>query len=270
MVNNYILLNPWVDGKKKNIYKADNSLDGAKKAYSEISKNFSNNVPEFFITLQQIGSSKDLAKGSNKNYHHFKINEKRSGKNNIKFDLQEIKFNEKDNLYLDYFKKSIYKTILDINNKNKEGGRRRKSSKKSRRKSSKKSRRKSSKKRRDEYDDDDDDDDDDYDDDDDLFDDDDDIIDSILDREEDKIRRNRRRRKRDDYYEDIYDDRRYRNYSEYFGWYYSPYVYNRFLLTDSIYVPTFTVDTTPYVKVASGNNFEISNGKVTVSVQKKP
>ena len=216
MTNNYIMINPWIDGKNKKIYKSDNALDSAKKAYNDMANNFSNNIPSFHITLQKINSSKDIGKGSNNDYYHFKINEQRGGKNNIKFDLQEISFNKKDNLVLEQFKKNIYKTILDINKKNKSGGRRKRSKSKSRR-------------RRDD------------DDDDELFDDEEDIIDDILDKEEDKLRR-RRRRRRDDYYDEIYDEYKYRKYSDYFGWYYSPYVYNRFLVSDRFYVPTFTLD----------------------------
>ena len=77
----------------------------------------------------------------------------------------------------------------------------------------------------------------------------------------------RRRRRTDDYYDEIYDDYQYRKYSNYFGWYYSPYIYNRFLLTDKFYVPRFTIDNTPYIKLSSGPNVVIDSNSKKITIK---
>ena len=70
------------------------------------------------------------------------------------------------------------------------------------------------------------------DDDDDLLDDDDDLLDDFDHNER--------------FYKDIYRNDRYKRYSDYYGWHYSPYLYNHSIYR-SLYVPTFALNARPYL-----------------------
>lgn len=123
--SNYLLINPFILGQEKPIFKAESPLDAANKAYKSLSGNFSNNVPEFIFTLQKLKKKKQLGGGSNKDYSHFMVKEQRS-KNNlkaVKFNIQEINFSNKDNSLLSEFKSDFKEIINDIkNNKKLKGG----------------------------------------------------------------------------------------------------------------------------------------------------
>lgn len=80
MSNNYVLLNPYIQGEFKNTIKADNSVDAGRQFYKAISEHFNNAVPKFYFSIQKGGS------GNGKMYH-FKVAEKRK-KNNVSFTLQ--------------------------------------------------------------------------------------------------------------------------------------------------------------------------------------
>jgi len=47
----------------------------------------------------------------------------------------------------------------------------------------------------------------------------------------------------------IYDYPKYRKRSRFYGWYYSPYLYNRFYTSPHFFVPTFTLNTHPYLYI---------------------
>tara|TARA_A100001015_G_C14756106_1_gene619542 strand:- start:59 stop:709 length:651 start_codon:yes stop_codon:yes gene_type:complete len=73
----------------------------------------------------------------------------------------------------------------------------------------------------------------------DLFDDDDDLLDDdLLDDFDDDER----------FYRDIYRYDRYKRYSDYYGWYYSPYLYTNSIYR-SLYVPTFALNARPYIQL---------------------
>ena len=80
MSNNYVLVNPYIQGEFKNSIKADNSVDAGKQFYKAISEHFNNAVPKFYFSIQKGGS------GHGKMYH-FQVSEKRKN-NNVSFTLQ--------------------------------------------------------------------------------------------------------------------------------------------------------------------------------------
>ena len=200
-LNKYLLVNPFFHGNIKPIYKGENSLAAANEAYKSISSYFGNNNPEFIFTLQKINSKSDIGKGNNDLYYHFRINEKRSIKNNnaVKFNLNEIKFKNIDYKNLDKFKSNFRETLQNIKKKNKKKGGGRFN-----------------------YDDDDLFDDDDYDDDDD----------------DDEL-----------FLYDIYQYPRFRNYSNIYGYYYYPRLYNRFFNSSNFLIPTFRSSIHPYIYI---------------------
>lgn len=122
MSNKYLLVNPFLHGDIKPIFKGKNSLEAANEAYKSISQYFGNNNPEFIFTLQKIKSKSDIGNGKNSDYVHFKVNEKRSISNEkaIKFNLQEINFNSSDNKIMKDFKNNLKNTIISIKEKSKD------------------------------------------------------------------------------------------------------------------------------------------------------
>tara|TARA_B110000208_G_C11685275_1_gene400273 strand:- start:1 stop:708 length:708 start_codon:yes stop_codon:yes gene_type:complete len=222
MVNKYAIVNPFIHGNIKPIIKADDKIGGARAAYKLISSKFSNNIPQFFFSLQKINKKTQIGGGNTNDYYHFKVSEKRGLNNNkaVKFSIEEIPFSKEDNEDLEIFIKDLNNTILEIkNSKNHKGGANHDSDNDlfSDNKSFN-------------WDDDDDDDDDIYD----LDDDDDDVL-------------------KDNFLLDIYKHRKNRSLSSYYGYYYSPYVYNRFF-GKYLYMPTFTLDVSPYIKVVNNRD----------------
>jgi len=112
----YILVNPFIHGKIKAIVSADTSIDAANKLYGKVSKLFNNNIPEFFFSIQKVTRSRDISRGEDEDYYHFKVNEKRGSKNKnaIKFNLKEINLENSDEKKLSVFKKELKNTILEI------------------------------------------------------------------------------------------------------------------------------------------------------------
>ena len=80
MSNNYVLVNPYIQGEFKNTIKAKNSIEAAKVFYEGLSEHFNNAVPKFYFTIQKGHSGK----GS---YYHFKVKELRK-KSNVSFTLE--------------------------------------------------------------------------------------------------------------------------------------------------------------------------------------
>jgi len=108
----YILVNPYIEGSMKKIFKADNSLAASKKAYSVLSKYFNNQVPVFNFTLLKLKSeevdeksyldrfnldnygSKSFNKFFNKNnFSHFNVKETRNNKSEISFQISKLEKN---------------------------------------------------------------------------------------------------------------------------------------------------------------------------------
>ncbi len=121
MSNKYLLVNPFLHGDIKPIFKAKTSIEAANEAYKSISQYFGNNNPEFIFTLQKIKGKDDIGNGNNSDFSHFKISEKRSDNNNkaIKFSLQELHFNSSDNKNMKNFKNNLKNTIISIKEKSK-------------------------------------------------------------------------------------------------------------------------------------------------------
>ena len=80
MSNNYVLVNPYIQGEFKNTTKAKNSIEAAREFYNGLSEHFNNAVPKFYFTIQKGGSGKGK-------YYHFKVSEKRN-KNDVSFSLE--------------------------------------------------------------------------------------------------------------------------------------------------------------------------------------
>jgi hypothetical protein len=78
MANQYVLVNPYINGEFKNKILANNSNEAAQTFYNELSGTFNNAVPEFYFTIQ---------KGEKGKYYHFKSVEKRV-KNNVKYSIE--------------------------------------------------------------------------------------------------------------------------------------------------------------------------------------
>ena len=55
----------------------------------------------------------------------------------------------------------------------------------------------------------------------------------------------------DDWIYNIYSYPRYRNISPFYGWYYSPYLYNRFFSSRYFSIPTFGLNIHPYIYITS-------------------
>lgn len=73
----YNLVNPTIIGSFDSTFSADNSLIAAKLAYTELSKNFNNHVPNMHITLQKGG----------KKLYNFKVSEHRD-QNELSFTIE--------------------------------------------------------------------------------------------------------------------------------------------------------------------------------------
>jgi hypothetical protein len=80
MSNNYVLVNPYIQGEFKNTIKAKNSVEAGREFYKALSEHFNNAVPKFYFTIQKGGSGKGK-------YYHFKVKEQRK-KNDVSFTLE--------------------------------------------------------------------------------------------------------------------------------------------------------------------------------------
>jgi len=85
MSNNYVLVNPHIQGDFNNTTKTKNSVDAARYFYKNLSEHFNNAVPKFYFTIQKGGSGKGK-------YYHFKVKENRKN-DNVTFTIEpyEIK-----------------------------------------------------------------------------------------------------------------------------------------------------------------------------------
>lgn len=104
----YMLVNPYIEGTTKKIFKADNSLMAAQEAYESISKYFNNEVKNYHFTLLKIKSDaidkNDLttlnletykSDMSNKyfnknNFSHFNVNEKMHKDGNVSYNISKL------------------------------------------------------------------------------------------------------------------------------------------------------------------------------------
>merc|ERR1711916_322350 len=87
-MSEFYLVNPIVGGSLKTKFKAKNYLEAANKAYTTLSDNFSNNIPEFYFTLQKADSQNNLGKGKNSDYKHFLVKENKKN-NQVNYRITE-------------------------------------------------------------------------------------------------------------------------------------------------------------------------------------
>jgi len=100
MVNNYNLINPYIQGNFNTAVKAKNSYEAANSFYSELSKTFNNSVPSFNFSIQKgvLGNGK---------IYHFNVKELRSNKNNnqVNYSLKALNINNEK--ILNKFKENL-------------------------------------------------------------------------------------------------------------------------------------------------------------------
>jgi len=98
-MKSYLLVNPYIEGSMDKVFSANNSLDAANKAYSTISKYFSNSIPNFKFTLLRMKDSQVQSGGdyssfnftakNNKHLLHFKVKEsKNNNSDRVDFSIQ--------------------------------------------------------------------------------------------------------------------------------------------------------------------------------------
>jgi hypothetical protein len=132
-MKSYLLVNPYIEGSLDKVFSANNSLEAADKAYTAISKYFSNSIPNFKFTLIRIKDSHvqsggdysnlDFTTKNNKHLLHFKVKESKVS-NSDRVDFSIVPFNGKLVL-INQFKSSLQSHLNrhKKNNKNeKEGG----------------------------------------------------------------------------------------------------------------------------------------------------
>jgi hypothetical protein len=106
MSKTYKLVNPYVSGKFNKDFKAESSLKAADYAYQSLSKHFSNSLPVFHFTLQQV-SDKQVGGGKNSDYKHFKVTEKKKNNNGQIECKYKITPEKANNDHLNKFKTKI-------------------------------------------------------------------------------------------------------------------------------------------------------------------
>ena len=91
----YYLVNPVIVGSLNTKFSGKNNLDAANKAYSLLSENFNNNIPEFYFTLQEVSSDKtQIGGGKVSDYKHFLVKETKK-KKEVSYRL--VEYNVKNN-----------------------------------------------------------------------------------------------------------------------------------------------------------------------------
>ncbi len=81
MSNTYKLVNPYIKGEDFTTkVDAKNSLEAAKSFYNALSEHFSNNVPQFYFTIQKGGSKKGK-------FYHFLVKEKKNKNDEVDFSI---------------------------------------------------------------------------------------------------------------------------------------------------------------------------------------
>lgn len=106
IMKSYKLVNPQIRGTLNTEFKASNSLKAADYAYQSLSKHFSNNIPNFYFTLQ---------KSDDNDYKHFKVTEKKIKNDEEKLECQyEITPIKADSNRLNKFKQKGGDKIIDV------------------------------------------------------------------------------------------------------------------------------------------------------------
>lgn len=79
--NQYRLINPVIEGKFNSVFTGKSELDVAEKAWSGMSKYFSNNVPKFAFTMERISDGKLC---------HFMVKEDKKGDEDVDWKISEL------------------------------------------------------------------------------------------------------------------------------------------------------------------------------------
>jgi hypothetical protein len=83
-MSNFKLVNPSIEGTLTTSYSNTNPHKAASSAWDNMSKYFSNNVPNFAFTLQNTDNNK---------LHHYQVNESLVGGNSAKWEISEMNLN---------------------------------------------------------------------------------------------------------------------------------------------------------------------------------
>ena len=94
MVKEFVLVNPKIAGNFNIRFKANSANQASKQAYKSLSELFSNSVPQFGFTLQQVTSDQQLGGGNGK-YHHFTVVEKMNSAQKVSYDIHPAKIHNK-------------------------------------------------------------------------------------------------------------------------------------------------------------------------------
>ena len=127
MVNSYLLVNPYIQGKFKSKIKAKNSMEAANLFYNKLSELFNNSVPQLNFSI---------AKGKDQNgkLYHFQVREKREA-NEVNYAIKVL--DDINDNHIDDFRQKLEN--FQVKFESQMGG-----NKKLKKKSSKKSSRKKS------------------------------------------------------------------------------------------------------------------------------
>lgn len=99
--NAYRLINPHIDGTINTVIRAHTNFSAAKRFYKNISNYFTNHVPNFYFTIQNV-ETKDLT--------HFKVDEKRGTNDMVDFKLVRMEKNFSPEL-----EKKMINVVEDLN-----------------------------------------------------------------------------------------------------------------------------------------------------------
>lgn len=138
-INQWALVNPYIP-TIKNVKNSD-EMSAARSLYKKLSRNFNNDIPEFWITIQKLRRDSHthtplVGGGSSGDYHSFRISEIRDETNDkkVNFTIEKVETTEKN---MNRFISELNTTIKE--NKKMSGGAKKKQSKKnSKKKRSKK------------------------------------------------------------------------------------------------------------------------------------
>lgn len=92
---NYRLVNPYIEGEFKTLFDGQNVGDAANKAWSSLSKHFTNNVPQFPFTIEKVKDGK---------FHHFLVKEQVNG-DIVDYSIRPIKVKESSKQVKEFKKK---------------------------------------------------------------------------------------------------------------------------------------------------------------------
>ena len=109
--NAYRLINPHIEGSINTVVNSRNAFGAGKKLYNTISTHFTNQVDDFYMTVQNVENSE---------LSHFKIEETRGENGVVDFNLIKLDKNFDDKL-----EKKLIRNVEELNKQSQSGGRHR-------------------------------------------------------------------------------------------------------------------------------------------------